>query len=63
MEKRLLAFSAFFLILSVGNYMRLTGNENIRPIQFISIFTIGIFSGVFVALLIYLFKKKKRENL
>ena len=59
MEKRRLIFLGFILILSVGNYFRLTGNENVRVIQFISIFTIGAFSSLFIVVLFRLFRAKK----
>lgn len=45
-QQRPLVFIAIILMLSVGNYMRLQGNENIRAIQFLSIFTIGLLSGL-----------------
>jgi len=34
------------LMLSIGNYARLKGNENIRAVQFLSIFAIGALSGI-----------------
>lgn len=33
-------------MLSIGNYARLKGNENIRAVQFLSIFAIGALSGI-----------------
>lgn len=34
------------LMLAIGNYVRLQGNENIRAIQFLTIFAIGLLSGL-----------------
>lgn len=51
---------AVLLMISVGNYSRLTGNENIRTIQFISIFAIGALSGLLIRE-IALMVKSKRE--
>lgn len=45
-QKRPLLFTAVILSLSIGNYFRIAGNENIRPIQFLSIFVIGMLAGV-----------------
>lgn len=59
MEKRLAVFAAFMLILSIGSFSRLTGNENIRAIQFVSIFTIGAFSSLLLLGLIQLFRGKR----
>ena len=39
-KKRRIAI-VIMLILSIGNYTRLVENDNIRTVQFLSIFTIG----------------------
>ncbi len=54
-----LLISAVLLMLAIGNYFRISGNENIRTIQFLSIFAIGMLSGV---LLRELFAKLKGDN-
>ncbi len=48
MERRRRITIAIILMLSIGNYTRLKGNENIRPIQFLSIFVIGVLSGLLI---------------
>ncbi len=45
-QKRPLVFTAIILMLAIGNYFRLKGNENIRAIQFLSIFVIGLLAGI-----------------
>lgn len=60
MENRRRVLIAVLLMISVGNYSRLTGNENIRTIQFISIFAIGALSGLLIRE-IALMVKSKRE--
>lgn len=45
-------------MLSVGNYFRLTGNENIRAVQFLSIFAIGALSGLLIHEVVTLLKAK-----
>jgi Na+-transporting methylmalonyl-CoA/oxaloacetate decarboxylase beta subunit len=57
MEKRKLPIIAILLILSIANYSRIEGAENIRTIEFLSIFVIGVLSGVLLVALINKFKK------
>ncbi|WP_255036950.1 hypothetical protein [Lacihabitans soyangensis] len=35
-------------MISVGNYSRIIGNENIRTVQFLSIFAIGALTALLV---------------
>ena len=46
MENRRSIILAVSLILSVINYSRIVGNENIRTVQFLSIFAIGAISSL-----------------
>lgn len=48
------------LLLSIVNFIRLTNNDNIRPIQFISIFVIGALSALLINESITLFKAKSQ---
>lgn len=50
--------AAIMLLLSTLNYSRIIGNENIRTVQFLSIFAIGLISGVLIKLLIEAFKSR-----
>lgn len=59
MEKKRRIIIAVLLMLSIGNLARLTGNENIRPIQFISIFVIGALSALLINEFVTLFKTKR----
>ncbi len=56
-QRRPLVFIAIILMLAVGNYLRLQGNENIKAIQFVSIFTIGLLSGLLLRELFAKFSK------
>lgn len=47
-QKRPLLFTAIILLLAITNYFRLQGNENIRAIQFVSIFVIGMLAGILI---------------
>ena len=46
--QRTLVLTAVMLMLSIGNYFRIQGNENIRAIQFLSIFVIGMLAGLLI---------------
>ena len=48
MENRRSIILAVSLILSVINYSRIVGNENIRTAQFLSTFAIGAISSLLV---------------
>lgn len=54
MEKKRRIIIAVLLLLTIVNFIRLTGNENIRTVQFISIFVIGALSA--------LLRQKKSRN-
>jgi hypothetical protein len=57
-NKNRLPIIAVMLMLAIGNFSRLTGNENIRPIQYASLLAIG----ALVALLIQGVINKVRER-
>ena len=59
MEKKRIII-AVLLLLSVGNFSRLTNNDNIRPIQFISIFVIGALTALLINEFVTLFKAKRQ---
>ena len=58
MENRRSTILAVSLILAVINYSRIVGNENIRTVQFLSIFAIGAISGLLLQQIIARFKEK-----
>lgn len=59
MEKRRRVIMAVLLILLTGNFIRLKGNESIRPIQFILIFLIGGLTALLINEFVTLFKAKR----
>ncbi len=59
MEKKRLVIIAVLLLLSIVNFIRLTGNESIRAIQFVSIFVIGGLSGLLISDFVILVKSKR----
>jgi TM2 domain-containing membrane protein YozV len=60
MEKKRRIIIAVLLMLTIVNFTRLTGNENIRAIQFILIFAIGALSALLVNEFVTLFKAKRQ---
>jgi hypothetical protein len=46
-------------MITIGNYSRLSGSENIRTIQFLSIFVMGALSALLINEFITLFKAKR----
>lgn len=60
MEKKRRIIIAVLLMLSIGNFSRLSGDEMIRPIQFVSIFVIGALTALLVNEFITLFKGKRQ---
>ena len=60
MEKKRRVIIAVFLLLSIGNFISLTNNDNIRPIQFILIFVIGVLTALLINEFVTLFKAKRQ---
>lgn len=60
MEKKRRIIIAVLLLLTIVNFTRLTGNENIRAIQFISIFIIGALSALLINEFVTLLKAKRQ---
>ena len=60
MEKKRRIIIAVLLMLTVGNYTRLAGNENVRVIQFVSIFIIGALTALLIKEFVTLFKAKRQ---
>jgi hypothetical protein len=59
MRPKKIAIIGVVLMLSLANFSRLKGNENIRTIQFLSIFVIGLLAGLLLSELGLMFKAKK----
>jgi hypothetical protein len=54
MKNRSIVFTSVFLMISIGNYFRIISDSNVRAVEFVSIFAIGMLSGV---LLIQIIRK------
>lgn len=60
-QRRTSIVIAFALMLSIFNFSRIQGNENLRAIQFISIFVIGALAAVLLIKIIQLVKANKQN--
>jgi hypothetical protein len=59
MEKKKKVILAILLLIAIGNYSRLSGSENIKTIQFLSIFVMGALSALLINEFFTLFKAKR----
>jgi hypothetical protein len=59
MEKKKKVILAILLMIAIGNYSRLSGSENIRTVQFLSIFVMGALSALLINEFFTLFKTKR----
>lgn len=57
-NRRRILFAVLF-ILSVGNFSRIQGNDNIRTVQFLSIFAMGMLFGLLVKEIVESVKNKQ----
>lgn len=57
-NRRRIIFAVLF-ILSVGNFSRIQGNDNIRTIQFLSIFVMGMLFGLLLKEILDALRNKK----
>lgn len=58
MRKNRKVLFAVLLMLSIGSFTRLKGNDSIRLIQFISIFIIGVLTALLITELVKATKAK-----
>lgn len=61
-KKRIRGIVALFLVLSIGNFLRLEGHEQVRPILFITILAIGLLAGVLISDLAHLYRTRKDDK-
>lgn len=59
MKNRALLITVILLIGSIGNYFRIISDNNIRTVEFLSIFAIGILTGVLFTQIVKMIKEKK----
>jgi hypothetical protein len=59
--KRGVVISGIAILLTTGNYFRLTGTEMIRPIHIVTLLSCGAAIGVFIMSIALYFKSRKEE--
>ena len=62
MKNKRLAGMLILLLLSMANFNRQAGNDNISTVQFLSIFAIGILAGLLLSELRLIFRNKKDDS-
>lgn len=58
MKNKAIVFTTILLIVSIGNYFRIISDGNIRTVEFLSIFAIGVLAGVLITQVTTLVKSK-----
>ena len=58
MERRKRIILALLLIVGVRNYYRIVGNENVRTVEFLSVFAIGAISSLLIREIATMIKNK-----
>lgn len=59
MKNNKIAITAILLILSVGNCFRVISGSNIRTVELLSIFAVGVISGI---LIVQIYNKSKSDH-
>jgi hypothetical protein len=60
-NKKRLPIVVFLLLIACGNFMRLSGNDNIRPIQYISLLAIGGLFSILIQVIFSMIKSKNKQ--
>lgn len=58
MKTKAIGMTVVLLIISIGNYARITSGANIRVVEFISIWAIGALSGLLIFQIIKVIKER-----
>lgn len=59
-KKKRTAVISIMLVIAIGNFTRLAANSNMRAVEFVSVWTIGVLSGLLIRnLLEPIFNKKE----
>jgi len=58
--KRTLAISGMLAAFSFGGFTRLSGSENIRAVQLVTLLACGIALGIFISTALALFRERKK---
>ena len=62
MKRNRLAITSIMLMLSLLNYSRIKGNEDVTAILFLSIFSMGILTGIIILQVAQMIKNKNTDQ-
>lgn len=62
MKRRKLVVLIMLLFFSIWNFYRIKVDENIRPIQFLTIFVIGALSGLLINSIVNMLKERNQQS-
>jgi len=60
MRTRAIGITVVILIISIGNYVRISSVANVRAVEFISIWAIGALSGLLIFQIIKVIKESNK---
>jgi hypothetical protein len=52
---------AVLLIVTIGNYARISGHQDVRPVEVLSIFIMGVLSAILFGDILKTRKQKEKE--
>ncbi|MES2678969.1 MAG: hypothetical protein V4635_03750 [Bacteroidota bacterium] len=61
MKNQAIIITVILLILSIGNYFRISGQSNTRTVEFVSVLAIGAFAGILIQRLATHYKQKNKD--
>jgi hypothetical protein len=61
MKNKTILFTAFLLIVAIGNYTMFITNENTRIVESLSSFAIGVLSGILILQISKVIKERKKD--
>jgi len=60
MKTKAIGMTTVLLIISIGNYVRIASNSNVRAVEFVSIWAIGALSGLLIFQIIKAIKERNK---
>jgi F0F1-type ATP synthase assembly protein I len=61
-KKRRRGIIALLLVLSIGNFLRIDGYEQVKPLYLVSLLVIGILTGILLSDLMHLLRSRKEDK-
>jgi len=60
MKTKAIGMTTVLLIISIGNYVRIASDSNVRAVEFVSIWAIGALSGLLIFQIIKAIKERNK---